>query len=149
MAPEGFGEFFLATAGAGAALIGLLFVAITIGPERTFGAPDRMGPPRQHLAEAALITMFNGFVVSCVALIPGVNVGWIAFIGGLWGVVTAVLLVRQLVRFHRHGATHHVSWSHLLRVTGVSLIAIVVYAVETLLGLQLIREPGAAKDVAG
>ena len=91
MAPEGFREFFLATAGAGAALIGLLFVAITIGPERTFGASDRMGPPRQHLAEAALITMVNGFAVCCVALIPGVNVGWIAFLGGLWGAVGCTL----------------------------------------------------------
>jgi hypothetical protein len=35
MVPTDFANFFLSTAGAGAALIGLLFVAISINPERT------------------------------------------------------------------------------------------------------------------
>jgi hypothetical protein len=37
MVPTDFANYFLASAGAGAALIGLLFVAISINTERTFG----------------------------------------------------------------------------------------------------------------
>ena len=41
MVPEAFHDYFLATSGAGAALVGLLFVAVSIAPERTVmsGAP--------------------------------------------------------------------------------------------------------------
>ena len=79
MAPEGFGEFFLASAGTGGAFVGLLFVAISIGPQRTFGNPA-MAAPRQHLAEATFLTLTNGFVVSSLALIPTINVGWVALV---------------------------------------------------------------------
>ena len=43
MVPESFETFFLATAGAGGAFVGLLFVAISIGPQRTFGAAATAG----------------------------------------------------------------------------------------------------------
>jgi hypothetical protein len=64
MAPEGFAEFFLASTGAGAAFVGLLFVAISIGPQRTFGSTPIDSVPRQHLAEATFLTLTNAFVVS-------------------------------------------------------------------------------------
>jgi hypothetical protein len=149
MAPEGFGEFFLATAGAGAAIIGLLFVAITIGPERTFGVLDRMGPPQLDLAEATLLTMVNGFVVCCVALIPSVNVGWVALGGGIWGVVAAAYLGRRFAQFHRHGAPRRRSWPHLLRVTSLSLVAILVFAIESWFGFRLILRPGEESAFSG
>ena len=149
MAPEGYGEFFLATAGAGAAIIGLLFVAITIGPERTFGVRDRMGPPQLALAEATLLTMVNGFVISCVALIPGVNVGWFAFGAGIWGVVAAAYLGRRFAQFHRHDAPRRAPWPHLLRVTSLSLVAIVVFAIEGWVGFRLILRPGDESAFSG
>jgi hypothetical protein len=145
MAPEGFAEFFLASAGAGGAFVGLLFVAISIGPRRTFGDPTVMGAPRQHLAEATLLTLANGFVVSSIALIPTVNVGWIALGGGMWGVATAVHLGRRFARVHRHGPAHHAPRPHLLRVVSLSLVATAVWAVEGLLGLRLVLRPS---DVA-
>ena len=77
MVPEGFTEFFLASAGTGGAFVGLLFVAISIGPQRTFGESDVAGAPRQHLAEATFLTLINGFVLSSIALIPGIIVGWV------------------------------------------------------------------------
>ena len=148
MAPEGFAEFFLATAGAGAAIIGLLFVAITIGPERTFGVTDRMGP-QQHLAEATLLTMVNGFVVCCVALIPTVNVGWVALVGGVTGVAIAINLIRRFAEVHRHGDARRATWTHLLRVASVSLVAVVIYAIEAWFGFRLIRDPGAESNYTG
>jgi hypothetical protein len=140
MAPEGFTEFFLASAGTGGAFVGLLFVAISIGPQRTFGAAG-MGAPRQHLAEATFLTLANGFVVSSIALIPTINVGWVALVLGTWGVVAAIRLGGLFARFHRHGATRHPPWPHLLRVAGLSFVAAVVYAIESLLGLRLIANP--------
>jgi hypothetical protein len=84
MAPEGFTEFFLASAGTGGAFVGLLFVAISIGPQHTFGDSAVAGALRQHLAEATFLTLLNGFVVSSIALVPGVIVGWVALVPGSW-----------------------------------------------------------------
>lgn len=140
MTPEGLVEFFLASAGTGGAFVGLLFVAISIGPQRTFGDPT-MAAPRQGLAEATLLTLANGFVVSSIALIPTVNVGWVALVCGAWGVWAALVLARRFARLHRHGASGYAPWRHLLRVTIPSLVATGVFVIETLLGLRIILQP--------
>jgi len=51
MVPTDFANYFLASAGAGAALIGLLFVAISINTGRTFGRAAQ--PVRQQVASGA------------------------------------------------------------------------------------------------
>ena len=89
MVSESFETFFLATAGAGAAFVGLLFIAISIGPQRTFDPRAVAGVQHQRLAEATLLTLFNGFVLSCVALVPGIDVGWIALVLGATGALIA------------------------------------------------------------
>lgn len=140
MAPEGFTEFFLASAGTGGAFVGLLFVAISIGPQRTFGN-SAMGAPRQHLAEATFLTLINGFVVSSIALIPGFIVGWVVLVLGIVGVLLALRLAQLFADLHRHGASRHPPWRDLLRVVSLSLIATVVFAIESLVGLRLILQP--------
>jgi hypothetical protein len=79
--PDTFANYFLASAGAGAALIGLLFVAVSINPARTFG--DGAHPLRQGVASAAFTALVNAFFVSLSALIPLTNVGTIALAVGL------------------------------------------------------------------
>jgi hypothetical protein len=118
----------------------LLFVAISVGPQRTFGTPA-MAVPRQHLAEVTFLALANGFVVSSLALIPTINVGWVALVCGMWGAVAAAYLAWRFTQFHRHGACRHAPWRHLLRVVSLSLVATVVYVIESLLGLRLILEP--------
>ena len=140
MAPEGFTEFFLASAGTGGAFVGLLFVAISIGPQRTFG-DSTMGAPRQHLAEATFLTLINGFVLSSIALIPGVIVGWVALVMGIVGVLLALRLAWLFADLHRHGAGRYPPWRDLLRVVSLSLIATVVFAIESVVGLHLILRP--------
>ncbi len=141
MGPESFETFFLATAGAGGAFVGLLFIAISIGPQRTFDPQAVAGVQHQRLAEATLLTLFNGFVVSCVALIPGIDIGWIAFVLGAAGVLVAAQLVVFLARSHRHEVPGRLPWLHRLRVVSLSVVATVVYAIEGLLGLRLILRP--------
>src|SRR5262245_20936478 len=141
MAPDGFGDFFLASAGAGGAFVGLLFIAVSLGPERTFGAPADADAPRQQLAEGTFLTLINGFVISSLALIPGFNAGWVALVLGVGAVLISIQLVWILSRFHRRLHQDQTSWGDLLRSASVSMIAILVSTFEALAGLQLIREP--------
>jgi len=149
MDPEYFETFFLAAAGTGGAFVGLLFVAISIGPQRTFGDVAVMGTLRQHLAEATFLTLANGFVISSIALIPGINVGWFALAGGVWGTTAAVFLARSFASFHRHGTTRRGPGLHQLRVTSLSLVGTAVYAIEGLIGVRLILQPGSASAFRG
>jgi hypothetical protein len=141
MVPGSFETFFLATAGAGAAFVGLLFIAISISPQRTFDPHAIAGVQHQRLAEATLLTLFNGFAVSCVALIPDVNIGWIALVLGGAGGLIAAQFVEFLARAHQHVVTRRLPWLHRLRVVSLSIVATLLYAIEALLGLQLIARP--------
>jgi hypothetical protein len=141
MVSESFETFFLATAGAGGAFVGLLFIAISIAPQRTFDPGTVASVQQQRLAEATLLTLFNGFLVSCVALIPDVNVGWISLVLGMAGVLIAAELVTFLARGHRHVVAGRSSWLHQLRVVSLSVVATLLYGIEGLLGLRLVLRP--------
>ncbi len=137
MTDPSFEAFFLASAGVGGAFIGLLFVAISISPRTTFGHMRVPAAPRQQLAEAALVTMANGFIVSSVALIPGLNVGWVALGGGIWGAIAASYLAWRVARYHRNDS-RTATWRHTARVVSLSLIAVVIFTIEAGLGMQLL-----------
>lgn len=141
MIPDSFETFFLATAGTGGAFIGLLFVAISIVPQRTFDPMAVAGEQHQRLAEATLLTLVNGFVVSSIALIPGIEIGWVAILLGAIGVFTAAFVSLRVTRVHRHSVSWSASWRHLLRVVLLGAVATVLYAVQCLLGLQLLLTP--------
>lgn len=69
MVPSALTNFFSASAGAGAALLGLLFVAISISPEEKISANAFV--ENRISAYSALISLTNAFIISLVALIPG------------------------------------------------------------------------------
>lgn len=78
--PEEYREFFVAATGAAGALIGLLFVAVSVFPEHARRATTRV---RFHSrASAALLVFTNALVISLAALVPGVSLGWWAVIAG-------------------------------------------------------------------
>jgi hypothetical protein len=71
VASTAFHDFFLASAGVAGALIGLLFVAISVTPEAVRG---KSGHLYQQVRAAAALSMFlDALVVSLLALMPGLQ----------------------------------------------------------------------------
>jgi len=66
--------YFAATAAAAGALIGLLFVAVSLRPDSIFG--DKAAPTPRRLAESAFTGLVNTFFLSLVALIPQTDLGY-------------------------------------------------------------------------
>lgn len=140
MVPAAFDNFFLAMAGAGGALIGLLFVAISIDPERTFGPGVDQG--RQRVASGAYIALVNGFFISTCALLPHANVGDIALPVGTVGLASSAALGRALIlhqwRRGRSGINRWRGVGHALIIVAVNLI---LYGYEVVLAVQLLQHP--------
>jgi hypothetical protein len=143
--PDSLHDLFFAAAGAAGALIGLLFVAISIARERLIG--PEADPIHRVRARSALGAFVNALSVSLFALTPGRALGisatWVGALGVL-SVAASVLAVRRESRGAR-GESEGLS--------GLAfLVAIfVMFALQVAFGVRLITDPGAsgaADDVA-
>jgi Na+/citrate or Na+/malate symporter len=92
MVPSGIVGYFAATSAAAGALIGLLFVAVSLRPESIFG--PNAAPKARRLAESSFTGLVNSFFLSLVALIPQTNIGYPAAI--LAALSFYITLTRQL-----------------------------------------------------
>jgi hypothetical protein len=94
MVPGVYDAYFAALATAAAALIGLLFVAVSVRDDTIFG-PNAM-PGGEALAITAFTGLVNSFVVSLLGLIPKINIGEPAVIMAVISIVAIVRLQRRL-----------------------------------------------------
>lgn len=129
--PGDYRDFFVAAAGTSGALIGLLFVAVSVFPERARQAATRVKYHAQ--ASAALLVFSNALVLSLAALVPGVNLGWWAVAIGIGVVVFAAATVRSIATTARRGHGH---WGLLGLVAALLIIA----GFEFSAGIRLIGE---------
>jgi hypothetical protein len=140
MVPQAFHDYFLASAGAGAALVGLLFVAVSIAPERTVmsGAPVE----RQAVAISAYTALLNAFFLSLVALLPQTNLGWAALVLSLIGLENHFILGWNLFR--------RVERKWLSMVSRASLIfaGLLLYGYELYNAILLLLSPANSAPIS-
>jgi hypothetical protein len=132
MVPPEFSTFFVTCATAAAALIGLLFVAVSIAPENTVmeGAPIE----RQAVAASAFTALVNAFFIGVGAQIPHTNVGGFVVLFGGSGLLSTTALLRIMPR---GGA----SWPRFVRGLVMVGISLGLYGAETWQGILLLRNP--------
>jgi hypothetical protein len=130
--PAEFKDFFLASAGAAAALIGLLFVAVSVAPERTLTPNAPM--ERKAVAASVFGALLNAFFISLAALVPLVNLGWVALVMALIGLANSLNIGWPLLR-GRGG------WRRALRRTFLVIVSLFIYVYQLAYALPLIRDP--------
>lgn len=107
MVPADFHEFFAASAGVAGALIGLLFVAISVAGDRLARSE---APAQVHRirAVAALTAFTNSLTVSLWALIPTEQIGIVSSVVATVGLLFVAASLLSLVRL---GQVHATAWS--------------------------------------
>ena len=142
MTPHDLDTFFEACAGVAGALIGLLFVVISVSKERLADE----GTPQIHRvrAAAALSAFTNALTVSLFALVPGVDVGWTSFVVAILGLL--FILASSLSLFRRS-----VSFERDLREAIFLIGLCAVFVFQLVMGLRLIsnqRDTDAVQTIA-
>ena len=133
MVPDGLRDFFVASASVAGALIGLLFVAVTVASERLARA-EKGGQLYRIRASAALTAFTNALVVSLLALVPEKTIGptAVAVAGAGLMFVTASLL--SLIRLRQ------IHW-RTLRDALFMVGLIITFVVQLIQGIQVIVHP--------
>lgn len=126
MVPDSFIAYFTGAATAGGALIGLLFVAITLRPETILGTGA--STRAQAVAGSAFTALVNAFFVSLIALIPETNVGYTA-------VILALISLYSTFRLHRGLGRGETATYQLI-------LAVAAYLTQLVTGGFLIADSG-------
>ena len=137
MVPVSFHDYFGGCATVAGALIGLLFVAISVSPEKLTGASAHA--EQQIRAAAAFSALVSTLVIALVALLPGASLGEAGIIVSAAGLATTVGLCLLLLREHREK----------IRRTDVSMLVIllVLYGLQLASALQLDGSPRKVSDI--
>jgi hypothetical protein len=131
MATADFGPFFAATAAVAGALIGLLFVALSVAPERTDAGERVVDDVRAGIAFSCLV---NPLAVSLFALIPGNDVGQAAGVVGVVSVASCGALALVLLRETEAGQVRR---RQFLRLA----VQAAVFAYSAVVGFELAHRP--------
>jgi modulator of FtsH protease len=113
--PEGWSDFFVATAGAAAALAGLIIVAMTVNIQTILSIPSMTSRAGATIASLVLIV-----VTAAAGLIPGQGLQYLAGEILLFTVGAAVLAVDSAVRMLRSAEAPYrgVTWFKAVLAVG-------------------------------
>ncbi|MCW2526453.1 MAG: hypothetical protein JWM76_1313 [Pseudonocardiales bacterium] len=129
MIPEDFHEFLVAIDGVAGALIGLLFVAVSLAPRRL------RDPMSAHLAQTqastALLVFTNTLTLGLLALLPGIDMGVATLVVASIGVVYCIALARLTLTRSR------VDQKSARSMRGIVQILVILTASEMWSGIQL------------
>jgi hypothetical protein len=143
MVPANIHDFFLTTGSVAGALIGLLFVAISVSAERL--SQETAGAQVHRIRASAALTAFtNALTISLFSLIPGHKIGYTAVAVALAGIAFVTASLLSLVRLHR------VQWSSVrdaLFLAGL-IVTFVIQLAEGLLVVVHTNDPGSVQAIA-
>ena len=131
MIPLEYRDFFTAAASTSGALIGLLFVAISVSQENAQQVETRLNFHTR--ASAALLVFSNALILSLASLVPGVSLGWWCLVGSLVILAFALATVRSGIEERRRSRG---DWRPFSVAGGLLAIA----GFELYAGVQLIGD---------
>jgi hypothetical protein len=131
-------DLFAATAGAAAALTGLLFVAMTVASQRALVRGPRV--IRQIRASAALLAFTSTLAIALFGLVPGTNIGYPAVVVAAFGIFFVAAAIRSIVG-SRAGPSLVRSQIWLI------LILLLISFAELIAGVVVLGNPASATSV--
>lgn len=130
MLTETYRELFTVVATCAAGLIGLLFVAISVGPRE--GVPGRPAVIQQVRAASALLAFSNALAVSLFGLVPGQSAGYAAVSSSVIGILFTAASVRSIV------SSPQVSANQAWRQAGLIAVLFGAFGSELACGIGLL-----------
>jgi hypothetical protein len=137
--PEGLRDFFTASTSVSGALIGLLFVAISVSSDRI--ARESAETQLHRIRASAALTAFaNALVVSMFALIPGQQIGPAAVVVAIIGLLFVTASLLSLIRL---GKARWSGFGDAFFLVGLA----VALAFQLTHGLDILAQPRNASAV--
>jgi hypothetical protein len=133
-------ELLTAVASSGAALTGLLFVAMSVAPRtRLAGQPAVI---RDVRAAASLLAFTDALAVSLFGLVPHDNAGYPALVMAVIGILFTAAGTRSIL------SSPATTRLHVQRQAGLILLLLAAFGVEFVAGVELI-DSSASSTAAG
>jgi len=132
MVPAEYLNYFVTAAQVGGALIGLLFVAISLAPERTVGASAPV--EARVVASSTFTALVNAFFISLAAVLPHWNIGTIVLPLSLLGLISSLRQGWIMLK-------PWPSWQDVLRRAWLTVVSLYFYVQELVVAVRLLMSP--------
>ncbi len=132
MVPPEYITFFMTAAGAGGALIGLLFVAVSLAPHRTVQAS---APVESRVVSSSTFTaLVIGFFIALGAVLPHWNIGILSLILSFMGVTNTLSQAWLLLK-------PWPTWQNVVRRMWLTVLSLYLYIQTLIYAIQLLISP--------